>query len=318
MSPPRHALVLTAGLGTRLQPLTSVRAKPAIPVAGIPMVRRIISWLASNGATELVLNLHHLPETLTRVAGDGSDLSVHVRYSWEPVVLGSAGGPRRALPILGVDTFFIVNGDTLTDVGLRALADAHASSGALVTMALVANREPNRYGGVLLDAGRRVVGFVKRPSASSGQAAAREGSYHFVGVQIASAGAFRSLPDGEPINSVGRAYDELIAARPGSIHGHVCDAAFSDVGTPSDYWRTSIACAAAETGGVLKPGRGSTIDSTATLTRTIVWDDVQIGAGCALDECIVTDGVRVPRGSRLTRQILLRGPDGSLVTSPYD
>ena len=94
-----HALILTAGLGTRLRPLTDVRAKPAIPVAGEPMIRRIIRWLTSRGVTDLVLNLHHLPHTLTALVGDGSDLGLRVRYSWEsPQVLGSAGGPRHALP----------------------------------------------------------------------------------------------------------------------------------------------------------------------------------------------------------------------------
>src|SRR5438128_12573924 len=95
----RYALLLAAGLGTRLRPLTDVRARPAIPVAGEPMIRRIIGWLAENGVRSIVLNLHHLPETLTAVVGDGSDLGASVRYSWEqPLVLGSAGGPRLALP----------------------------------------------------------------------------------------------------------------------------------------------------------------------------------------------------------------------------
>ena len=163
----RPALVLTAGLGTRLEPLTRVRAKPAIPVAGEPLVRRIIAWLASNGVTDLVLNLHHLPETIAAVVGDGSDLGVRVRYSWEqPAVLGSAGGPRQALAILGAETFFIVNGDTLTDVSLRALAAAHDASGALVTLALVPNaraapvrrraaRRGRRRHGISARAGRR-------------------------------------------------------------------------------------------------------------------------------------------------------------------
>jgi len=78
---PRHALILTAGIGSRLRPLTLVRAKPAIPVAGEPIVRRIIRWLTSHGVREIVLNLHHLPATLTAVVGDGSDLDARVRYS---------------------------------------------------------------------------------------------------------------------------------------------------------------------------------------------------------------------------------------------
>src|SRR5580765_2677209 len=143
-----HALVLTAGLGTRLRPLTDVRAKPAVPVAGEPIVRRIIRWLARQHVTDLVLNLHHLPQTLSALVGDGSDLGVRVRYSWEPEVLGSAGGPRHALPMMGSDAFFLVNGDTMTDLALEPLSEAHQKSGALVTMALVQNREPDRYGGV--------------------------------------------------------------------------------------------------------------------------------------------------------------------------
>src|ERR1700731_1987366 len=94
-SVPHHALVLTAGLGTRLRPLTDVRAKPAMPVAGEPLVRRIMQWLASHGVAHPVLNLPHRPETLTSIVGDGRDLGVRVRYSWEqPSILGSAGGPR--------------------------------------------------------------------------------------------------------------------------------------------------------------------------------------------------------------------------------
>jgi mannose-1-phosphate guanylyltransferase len=303
--------VLTAGLGTRLRPLTDVRAKPAMPVAGLPLIRRIIAWLAASEVTRLVLNLHHLPHTLTAVVGDGSDMSAGVRYSWEPVVLGSAGGPRRALPIVGTDTFFVVNGDTLTDVDLRVVAEAHESSGALVTLALVPNREPDRYGGVSLDAARRVTGFPRRGPAA-------EGSYHFIGVQAVSAEAFRALPDGQPVSSIGGVYDDLIAARPGSVCGQVSNAAFWDVGTGSDYWRTSWAFAAAEAGGEMPAGRNTRIDSSARVARSILWDDVDVGKGCTVDGCIVTDGVRLPAGSSYVRQILVRGRDGQVIASPHD
>jgi mannose-1-phosphate guanylyltransferase len=301
---PRHALLLTAGLGTRLDPLTRVRAKPAIPVAGEPLVRRIIAWLAKEGVTELVLNLHHLPDTLTSVVGDGSDLSVRVRYSWEqPTVLGSAGGPRQALDILGADTFFIVNGDTLTDVSLRALADEHDRSGALVTLALVPNTAPHRYGGVRLDLDGAVAGFPRRgPDA--------EGSFHFVGVQIASAAAFASLAPGQPANSVGSLYNALMAQRLGSIRGFVCHAPFWDVGTPDDYLRTS----AAFTRGQTVHGQSVKIDPTSRVTDSILWDDVEVAADCTVERCIVTDGVRVPRGSIYHRAILVRAGDGVAVT----
>ena len=299
----RHALVLTAGLGTRLRPLTDVRAKPAIPVAGEPMIRRIISWLVSQGVDDLVLNLHHRPETLAAVVGDGADLGARVRYSWEqPRVLGSAGGPRLARPILGAGTFLIINGDTLTDVDLVRLADAHAASGALVTLALVPNREFTRYGGVLLDSDHRVTGFARRGPSSAG-------SYHYIGVQIVNGVVFDSVPPGEPASSIGGVYDAVIASHPGAVRGFVCDAEFWDVGTVEDYWRTSEAFMEKSGGGSSSAGRGGRIDPSARVTRSILWDDVVVEPEAVIDECIVTDGVRVAAGASYRRAVLIARDD---------
>src|SRR4051812_30216254 len=146
------ALVLTAGLATRLRPLSLVRAKAALPVAGEVLARRILRSLGEAGVTDAVLNLHHLPHTLTREIGDGSDLGIRVRYSWEVPVLGSAGGPRRAAPLLTTaahSRFMIVNGDTLTNLDVAALLARHQATAPLVTMAVVQNTEPDKYGGVL-------------------------------------------------------------------------------------------------------------------------------------------------------------------------
>jgi NDP-sugar pyrophosphorylase family protein len=228
-----RALILAAGLGTRLRPLTDTIAKPALPVAGEPIVRRIIRWLAVQGVTELVINLHYLPHTVTEIVGDGSDLGASVRYSWEyPEILGSGGGPRQALDILGEDTFLIVNGDTLTDLNLLGLIDAHTAADALVTLALVPNREPGKYGGVLMEDDRAVTRFVPRQEAGAD-------SYHFIGVQVARAEAFRALPPRSPARSIGGLYDTLIAARRGSVRGVVTDAEFFDIGTIEDYRRTT-------------------------------------------------------------------------------
>ena len=303
-------MILTAGLGTRLRPLTDVRAKPALPVAAEPMIRRIIRWLAGNGVTDLVLNLHHRPDTLTAAVGDGSDLSASVRYSWEqPVVLGSAGGPRLALPLIGADRFLILNGDTLTDVDVHALAASHGTRGALVTLALVPNREPLRYGGVCLDAEGRVTGFVARGPAA-------EASYHFVGVQVAEADVFRPLPAGQPAQSIGGIYDALIAARPGAIRGYVSHARFWDVGTLSDYWATSRAFTHAEGAPDVSCGRRVHIDPTARVTCSILWDDVDVERDAVVDECVITDGVRVPAAASYHRMILLRAFDGTVRAAP--
>jgi mannose-1-phosphate guanylyltransferase len=310
------ALVLTAGLGTRLRPLTLVRAKPAVPIAGEPLVRHIIRWLRAAGISDLVLNLHHLPETIASVVGDGSDLDVGVRYSWEqPAVLGSAGGPRRALPLLGGGTFLIVNGDTLTDVDLPALIAAHAASDALVTMALVPNDQPQKYGGAVLDAESRITGFIRAGAAGARPGAARlgaPGSYHFIGVQVAEASAFDAVPEDTAINSVGDVYDRLIARQPGSIRGFVTRAAFWDVGTIADYWRTSAALG----GSSRTRGRNTRVAPTAHIESSILWDDVEVGERAVLEECIVTDGVVVPDGARYRRAVLRGG--APLMVEPFD
>jgi mannose-1-phosphate guanylyltransferase len=305
----RHALLLTAGLGTRLRPLTDVRAKPAIPVAGEPMIRRIIRTLVAQGVDDLVLNLHHLPATLTAVVGDGGDLGARVRYSWEPAILGSAGGPRLARPIVGAGTFWIVNGDTLTDVALAALADRHASSGARVTLALVPNREFARYGGVHLDGEGRVTRFTPRGPAS-------DGSYHFIGVQLVDGRVFDAVPAGEAARSIGGVYDALIASEPGAVRGFVGGAAFFDVGTVDDYRRTDDAFRAAGSDATPSVGRGTTIDPAARVTRSILWDDVQVGAGATLDACIVTDGVAVAAGAAYAQSVLIRGDDDRPIVTP--
>jgi mannose-1-phosphate guanylyltransferase len=285
------ALVLTAGLATRLRPLSFVRAKAAMPVAGQPLVQRILRWLASAGVADAVLNLHHLPETITGVVGNGAADGLRVRYSWETPVLGSAGGPRHALSLLDSSAFLIVNGDTLTNVDVAALVADHTRSGALVTMAVIPNTDPDKYGGLAVDATGTFTGVVSRGS--------RQSSYHFVGVQVAEAEAFATLPDNRPFESVRQLYPTLIATRPGSVRTFVSSAEFFDIGTPADYLNTSLAFAARESHESRIPldsARGKP-SPQSRLDDCVVWDDVEVDDDVRLRRCILTDGVRVPARS---------------------
>ena len=279
------ALVLTAGLGTRLRPLSFVRAKGALPVAGEPLVRRILRWLAAAGVEDAVLNLHHRPETLTAVVGDGSDLGLRVRYSWETPVLGSAGGPKRAIPLLGASRFLIVNGDTLTDLDVQALLADHERSGALVTMAVVPNAAPEKYSGLGMNDDGVMTHVVARGSA--------ERSFHFFGVQVVEAAAFASVPPDVPYETVKTLYPALLAARPGSVRLFRSSAESFDIGTPADYLDSSLRIAEREGRGLIA-GRGAQIAADARIERSILWDDVVVEPGAMLKECIVTDGARVP------------------------
>jgi len=251
---------------------------------------------------------------------------VRVRYSFENPVLGSAGGPRRALPLLGAQRFFIVNGDTLTDLSLGTLAQVHAGSGALVTMAVVPNDAPERYGGVLVSGDGAVIGFTGRGS--------RTPSWHYIGVQVAEAAAFAGVPADQPAESVGSLYPALIRANPGCVRAYRCDASFVDIGTPADYLATSLELASggAAGGTPAQPpglvGARAKIAGSAGLERTILWDDVEVGEDASLSECVVADGVRVPPDVRWTRQAVVRAGCcapaagdqrvGDLLLSPLD
>lgn len=303
---PPPALVLTAGLGTRLRPLTDLRAKPVMPVGDDTLVGIILRRLASEGITDAVLNLHHLPATITREVGDGSQYGLRVRYSWEqPVVLGSAGGPRHALPLVDGETLLIVNGDTLCDIPLRAVWDTHVTSGALVTMGLMPHPVAGRYGGVTLDAPwtpalaasdvvrvlgeGAVTGFVPRTSTAH--------SVHFPGVQLVQREVLEHLPDDTPAESVGAVYPRLMTARPGTVRGMVFAARFDDVGTVADYLRTCQALAADTQGNVID--RTATVAPSARLRGCIVWPGAHVAADCVLEHVIVTGAHAIAAGTTL-------------------
>jgi NDP-sugar pyrophosphorylase family protein len=293
------ALVLTAGLATRLRPLSLVRAKAALPVAGIPLVHRILGSLRAAGITDAVLNLHHLPHTLTRLIGDGGHIGMRVRYSWEVPILGSAGGPRRAVPLLD-STFFIVNGDTLTDLDVVALLSDHRRSGALVTMAVVPNTQREKYSGLSADEHGALTGFAKR--------GATDNTFHFIGVQVAEAAAFASVPDNVPFET-SALYTSLIATRPGAIRLFNTSAEFFDIGTPADYLDTSLRIGERER--QVEGPASARVDPSARIERSVLWDDVVVEAGSMLRECVVTDGVRVPADTAW-RGVTIRLADGEL------
>ena len=301
---PPPALVLTAGLGTRLRPLSDYRAKPAMPVGREALACHILRRLADAGIREAVLNLHHLPHTITREVGDGSQCGLRVRYSWEqPRVLGSAGGPRHALPLLDADALLIVNGDTLCDLPIRALWDAHIASGALVTLGLMPHPLPGRYGGVTIDVddhegpvtgcrlpvAGRVTGFVPRTSPVP--------SVHFPGIQVVHRSVLADLPDDTPSETVLQVYPRLMETRPGVVRGAVFDAHFDDVGTVGDYRRTCRALAGDADGNVIDPL--ATVASDARLRGCIVWPGACVPAGAVLDDVVVTGHTALAAGTHL-------------------
>ena len=301
------ALVLCAGIATRLRPLSNVRAKAAVPVAGRPLISRILQWLSQAGVRRVVINLHHRPETVTHIVGDGSSWNLSVRYSWEPVVLGSAGGPKRALPLLDSDRFLIVNGDTLTDCNLQALVDQHLATQPLVTMAVI-EKDVERV--ALVDADGVVLGFGSR---SQQPIAARAADpWHFIGVQAADVKAFDSVPENVFCETVKELYPRLIAEQVGSVRAFRSSAEFLDIGTPADYLST-VDIVAGREGKALDIGHDTQIDPSARVVHSILWDNVRVSARARLVDCIVADNVFIPEDSQYARSTIVSDGDRTSV-----
>jgi NDP-sugar pyrophosphorylase family protein len=152
-TPPEwRALVLAAGAGTRLRPLTLDRPKAMVPVAGVPMIAYALGWLRANGITAAAINLHHTPDPLVAFVGDGTPLGLPVRYSYEREPLGSAGAlhPLRSF-LLTDQPFVVLYGDVLTNVRLADVLGEHTASGADATLVLTPADDPRRAGMVEFD-----------------------------------------------------------------------------------------------------------------------------------------------------------------------
>jgi NDP-sugar pyrophosphorylase family protein len=296
------ALILAAGLATRLQPLSAVRAKAALPVAGEALIARILRRLHAAGIRRVVINLHHLASSITAIVGDGSAFGLTVRYSWEPEVLGSAGGPARAIPLLESDRFLIVNGDTLTDIDLPALVARHVDTNAQVTMAVV-DGDP-RYNGVIADDTGIIQGFGRSDRA-----------LHFIGIQAVNAAVFAGVDPTARSETVHGFYPALIVARPGAIRTFHVRNPFFDIGSPSDYLSTARALSARER-RPLDRGEDCVVAPDARLTDTILWDRVRVGPRAELDQCVVADGVVVPPGAKYSRSSLVMR-ENALIAAPF-
>ena len=129
-----RAMVLAAGRGTRLAPLTDRLPKPLMPVAGAPLLCHILDFLRAGGIEEVVINLHHLGQLIEQEIGDGTRFGVRVRYSWEPRILDTGGGIKQAEPLLEGEPFVVANGDSLLELSLREVVERHRARGGIATM----------------------------------------------------------------------------------------------------------------------------------------------------------------------------------------
>jgi len=228
------AMILCAGLGTRLRPLTDVWPKPALPLLGQPLFRYNLALLVRAGCTAVCINTHWLPEEMERTARvECARAGVPLSCALEPVIQGTGGGIRSFRDQLADDDFLVLNGDILFAIELRAIISAHRASKAAATLVLMPMPEGERYAAVEIDASAHV-----RRIAGLGPGGAQLLPWHFTGVHVMSPRVFDFMtPTGaEDINR--DVYVKMIA-KGLPVVGHVAQAYWSDLGTPARYLATT-------------------------------------------------------------------------------
>jgi NDP-sugar pyrophosphorylase family protein len=292
------AMVLAAGQGLRMRPLTRLLAKPVLPVLNRPLLHWTMARLARAGVRDVVVNLHHLPETVRGALGTGRRFGLRIRYSEEPVLLGTGGGPRAARELFGAEPLLIVNGDVLFDIDVRRLAAAHRASGARATLALRRNPVPYAYSPVVTSHSGRILSIAGRPAGARGRVSM------FASVHVLDPALLERLPEGRS-DSVLDLYIPLLGEG-APLQGVHTGGAWYDFGRPSLYRDAQLH---------LVPGRGrdrvlvdgrARVGATARVRRCVV-GAARVGGGARVERSVLWDGAVVEPGARVERAVVATG-----------
>lgn len=223
-----QAMVLAAGYGTRLRPLTEERAKPAVPLLNRPLIEFPLSRLAKLAVTRVVVNTHHLPRTVEDILRP-APFGLPIETIFEPEILGTGGGLKNAAArFADAECVILLNGDTINEADLAAALERHRATGALATLILREDARVVRYGAVATDGADAVL----RIAEEGGAPAARRGL--FTGAHILAPEIFRRLPEEKAFCIVRQVYRPLLKQTPGAVRAYYSTARFFDLGTPAD------------------------------------------------------------------------------------
>ena len=310
-------MILAAGYGTRLWPLTLDRAKPALPFMGRPLVGYVAEYLARFGCDEIIVNLHHRPESVRAALGDGSDFGVRLSYIEEPEILGTSGALDNARAYLEGDTFVVVNGKIATDIDLGAALETHRRERALATLVLRPNVERERYSTVEVE-GHAVVKFGGYPAARADDAAtaqtvndavdaandAAAAPLMFTGIQILEPRVFDYIPRGVFSHSVTDVYIPAIV-RGERIAAHVASGMWHELSTIRRYLGISLSLMKRE-GRDVQQDETSHIEAGADVRDALLWENAHVEAGARVRRAIIGAGVRIRRGEVIEDAAVVR------------
>ena len=295
------AMILAAGFGERLWPLTADRTKPALPVLGKPLVGYVAEYLARFSIRDVLVNLHHEPDSVRRALGDGEQFGVHLEYVHEPVILGTSGALDNARTMLEDGPFVVVNGKLITDIDLNAAIAEHRQRNALATLVLRRNRKFERFSFVEVRDGlvQRFAGMPSRDSWASNDA-----PLMFTGIHIIEPRLFDYIPRGVFSDSVIDVYPQA-SAKGERIIGHVAEGTWYELSTLQRYLDISLALMHPQ-GRDVYVGANSSIDRQAEAREAILWDGVTVAAGATVAGSVLGDGVKIKSGESIQDAVVVR------------
>ncbi len=325
------AMILAAGKGTRLFPLTGVIPKPMAPVVGKPIMEHIFELLAGSGMDEVYVNVHHLADVILNRYGEKSRVGdMRVNFTREDELMGTAGGVKKIADRFD-ETFVVVMGDALTDVNVQEVVSFHKERGALVTLALMRVADTSQYGVVELDSGQNIVGFQEKPD--PGEAMSNLAN---TGIYVLEPEALRYIPKGTFFDFAEDVFPRLLEAGE-KLAGYEGNFYWSDIGTLEAYraaqrdalsGKVRLKIPGEQRSEGLWIGRGTQLHSTAALEgRVVLGEDAVIGRGVTLiGDTMVGSGCWVRPRATVKQSILLPGSfvgdgaylEGCIVGHGYD
>jgi mannose-1-phosphate guanylyltransferase/mannose-1-phosphate guanylyltransferase/phosphomannomutase len=316
------AMILAAGLGTRLRPITYAIPKPMVPVLNRPLMEHIVRLLPRHGFTETIANLHWFPETIEGHFGDGSEFGVDLSYSREEALLGTAGGVRNVADFLG-DSFLVVAGDALTDIDFGSMRDFHESHDGLVTLATKRVPDTDQYGVVIAGEDGRIQGFQEKPDSAEALSDLANTCIYMFRSEVfdffPQPGTSRAAKADDAPEFADWAMDVFPALLENDVpfYSHEIDAYWNDVGNLDELRQGNLDALRGEV--EVDPGapevaagvRAASDLGDAELTPPVlVGEGVELGERVRIDgPAILGDGCRVGDGAHIRDSILLAGTE---------
>lgn len=309
-----RAVVLVGGEGTRLRPLTLTTPKPLLPVAGVPMLERIMTGLAAHGITSAVLSLGYRPDAFQSAYPDGVCGGVTLEYAVEPEPLDTAGGIAFAARAAGItEPFLAVNGDVLTALDVSALIAFHRGRGAAATIALTPVDDPSRFGVVPTAGDGRVEAFIEKPPAGTEPTNNINAGFYILEPQVLDL-----VEPGRRVSIEREVFPKLVEA--GSLYALASDAYWIDTGnSPEAYLQSNLdalgpdPAPAAWAGHVERSAvaAGARVDEGARVTESVVFADAVIARNAVVSRSVIGRRAVVGEGA-VVEDLSVLG-DGAIV-----